>query len=236
MTSPARSSEALRELAPKGMIRVAVNVGNTATVSVSGDGTLGGPAAELADALGGWAGLPVTIIRFASAGEVVKAAEAGDAWDVAFLAADPARAGLFHFTPGYLKIEAKAAVWASSTFHAVEELDREGVRIASSEGAAYDLVLQRKLRYATRVTFGSPRLSFEGFDQQRLEAVAGISEMLEQAFQKRDDVRLLSGRIAEIEHAMALPVARERARAMLDSFVREHARPPATGETGAMNE
>lgn len=221
MTTLIGRSEALRELAPTGTIRIALNTANAATVTVSDAGTLDGPAPRLALALGAWTGLPTSIIHFGSAGEIVRSAETGGAWDVAFLAIDPARAGLFHFTPAYLSIEAIAAVWAASAFRSLEELDRSEVRIATSEGAAYDLVLKRTLRHAQRVAFATPLLSFEGFEQQSLEAVAGIRQMLEQATLRRDDIRLLPGRIAAIEHAMVTPVGRRRAGALLDGFIRD---------------
>lgn len=212
-------TEALRELAPDGTIRIALNIANAATVSVSDAGELDGPAPTLAKALGRWTGLPISITRFESAGAVIKSAKVGDAWDVAFLAVDPARADLFHFTPAYLTIEATIAVWAASTFQSLEELDCPGVQIATSEGAAYDLILQRTLRHASRVTFSNPPLSFSGFDQQRLDAVAGIRQMLEQATSGRNDIRILPGRIAAIEHAMAVPLSRKRGGMLLDSFV-----------------
>ncbi|HKT13837.1 MAG TPA: transporter substrate-binding domain-containing protein [Allosphingosinicella sp.] len=221
MTPLADRTAALRELAPHGTIRIALNVANAATVAVSDAGTLGGPAPALAEALAAWTGLPIAFTRFGSAREVVQAAEAGDTWDVAFLAIDPSRAGSFHFTPPYLSIEATAAVWAASAFHSIEALDGPGVRIATSRGAAYDSVLQRMLQHAQRIPFETPRLSVEGFEQQRLEAVAGVRQMLEQAASGRDDIRLLPGRIAVLEHAMVTPIGRQRAGALLDGFVRD---------------
>ena len=221
MTQFADRNGALRELAPHGTVRVAINIANAATVAVSDEGGLEGPAPRLAEALGAWTGLPIAFTRFRSAREVVEAAEAGEAWDVAFLAVDPSRAGLFHFTPAYLSIEATAAVWANSAFDGVEALDRSEVRIATSRGAAYDSVLERTFLHARRIPFDTPRLSFEGFEQQRLEAVAGVRQMLEQAVAGRDDIRLLPGRIAALEHAMVTPIDRKRAGALLDGFVRD---------------
>ncbi|HTU11543.1 MAG TPA: transporter substrate-binding domain-containing protein [Allosphingosinicella sp.] len=217
MSAADKRSVALAELAPTGNIRVAMNVGNAATVSRRGD-ALVGPAPRLAAALGAWTCLPVSVIAYKSAGEVLKAA-AGDAWDVAFLAVDAARSA-FHFTPPYLSIQAIAVVRTSSPLHDVRELDAAGVRIASSAGAAYDLVLQRVLRNATRTAFEGPQASFAGFDAQGLDAVVGIRETVEKAFAGRADVRPLQGVVATIDHALATPVSRTHAAALLDDFVR----------------
>lgn len=219
MKPAAGDEEALRELAASGVIRVAINTANAATVKVLDDGTLDGPAPSLANALASWAQVPISITRFESANDIVKAAVAGDAWDVAFLAIDTARANLFHYTPAYKTIEATIAVRLDSALHSIEEIDRPGLRIATSEGAAYDLVLQRTLQHAERVSFANPRLSVDAFYQQELEAVAGIREMLEQVAANRNDIRLLPGRIAAIEHAIATPASRKLAGALLDRFV-----------------
>lgn len=221
MRPPADHIEALRELAPSGTIRVAINIGNGATVTVSGDGTLTGPAPRLAERLALWSGLPIAITRFASAAEVIAAAEADDAWDIAFLAIEPDRADRFHFTPPYLLIEASFAVWADSPIRSMGDVDRPEVRIATSKGAAYDLVLQRSLRHACLVPFGGPRPSLEGFEKQRLDAVAGIRETLERTFDGRSDIRVLPGRFAAIKHGIAIPIHRPLAAALLERFIGE---------------
>lgn len=219
MKPMAGDEEARRELAPSGVIRVAINTANAATVKVLDDGRLDGPAPKLANALAKWMEMPISVTRFESANQIVTAAAAGDAWDVAFLAIDPARATLFHYTPAYRTIEATVAVRADSELRSIQEIDRPGLRIATSEGAAYDLVLQRTLRHAERVSFANPRLSVDGFQEQKLDAVAGIREMLEQVAASRNDIRLLPGRIAAIEHAIATPASRKLAGALLDRFI-----------------
>jgi polar amino acid transport system substrate-binding protein len=219
VTIAAPDPAALRELAPTGTLRVGLNIANAATVRVDGD-RLDGPAPKLATALAQWAGLPLEVIRYPSAGELVTAYERDQCWDIAFLAVDRARAHLFHFTPAYFTIEATALVPSASTIMAADQVDRPGVRIASSQGAAYDFVLQRELRHATRVVFRSPLESFEQFEEQELEAVAGIRQTLDQIALGRVDVRVLPGRLAAIEHAIASPVARSGIAMILNDFVR----------------
>lgn len=222
MTDGAGRAEALRELAPAGPLRIALNLANAATVAVSPEG-LQGPAPRLAEALGLWTGLPIVIERFGSAAEVVAAGQTGHGWDVAFLAIDPARADHFAFSPPYMTIEVAAAVWADSPIRSPDQLDRPGVRIATSRGAAYDLQLQRALRHASRVAFANPRLSLEGFEQERLEAVAGVRQTLDQALGERADIHVLAEPLAHVEHAMATPAGRNRAAALIDAFIRQSA-------------
>ena len=65
----------------------------------------------------------------------------------------PSRRALtrFAFTPAYVEIEATYLVPASSPIRTLEDVDRDGVRIATAARAAYTLYLQRTLRHATLV-------------------------------------------------------------------------------------
>lgn len=209
------------ELAPGGTLRVGINTANAATVTVAADGSLSGPCIALAQALGVAAALPVELVRFASAGQLVAAEEAGDAWGVAFLAIDPARAARLHFTAPYLTIEAGFAVPVGSPVNAVHAIDRAGVRIATAAGAAYDMHLQRTLRAAERVVFPDPAAAFTAFEGGGLDAVAGVRAALEGRFATSDAVRILPGHFLAIRHAMAVPVRRRAAAAFVDRFVTE---------------
>jgi polar amino acid transport system substrate-binding protein len=211
------------------MIRAAINVGNPALAREEPDGSLSGLSVTLARAFGDFAGHPVELVRFASAGSVVEA-QAEDAWDIAFLAVDPKRAEQLHFTEPYLTIEASYAVAADSGFASVDDVDRHGVRIASSRGAAYDLHLERTLRHAERVVFPSPAASQQAFAGGGLDALAGVRLALQRFAAVCDGVRILPDSFATIAQAMATPVGRRETAALLDAFV---ARAIATGSPPA---
>ena len=212
------SDEALAELAPTGRLRVGVNTGNAATTTVRPDGSLDGPSVLLAQAFGQALHLPLTLLPFASAGEVVAAGQDDNVWDIAFLAIDPLRAEHFHFSPPYLEIEATYAVRAGSDLHVAADLDRATSRIASSAGAAYDLHLQRVLKHAGRTAFPTPQASFEAFRQGGYTAVAGVRQTLEATF-AGPEFRVLADGFLAIRHAMAVSARRRRAAALVDAFM-----------------
>ncbi|HKP80231.1 MAG TPA: transporter substrate-binding domain-containing protein [Phenylobacterium sp.] len=212
------SEEALAELAPTGLLRAAVNTGNPATTTVRPDGSLDGPSVALARRLGEALALPLTLLPFGSAGEIVAAGGTESTWDIACLAIDPLRAEHFHFSPPYLEIEATYAVHAASDCHAAEDVDRATSRIASSAGAAYDLHLQRALKHASRTAFPTPKASFEAFRQGGYTAVAGVRQALEATFMG-PEFRVLADSFLAIRHALAVSAARRRAAALLDAFM-----------------
>lgn len=213
------SAHARAELAPRGTMRVGVNTGNAATVAVAEDGSLSGPSIELANALGDVLDVPVDFVRYVSAAQVVAAEQEGDAWDVAFLAIDPARAGRLHFSPPYLTIEASYAVPATSMIIVADDVDRVGIRIATSTGAAYDLHLQRALRFAERCPFSNPAASFDAFETGDYDAVAGVHASLQRRFGGNSRVRVIADGFLTIRHAIVVPVGRTIAADFVDRFM-----------------
>ncbi len=100
---------------------------------------------DLARELGRRLGVPVELIAYDAAGKVTDAVKTG-AWDIAFVAIDPARAMEIAFTPPYVVIEGTYLVAADSPLRTIADVDREGVRIAVSNKSAYDLYLTRTLK------------------------------------------------------------------------------------------
>jgi molybdate transport system substrate-binding protein len=96
--------EVVKEIAPTGKLRAAINFGNP--VLAQKDAVTGEPrgvSAELSRDLARRLGVPIEFVRFESAGNVADAAKAG-LWDIAFLAIDPKRANEIDFTAPYVVI------------------------------------------------------------------------------------------------------------------------------------
>ncbi len=156
MISPSLRSD----LAPTGKLRVGINYGNPVLATrdaTSGD--LRGVAVDLARELGRRVGVPVELVGYDAAGKMVEGLQAG-AWDVAFLAVDPGRAGEISFTAPYIEIEGAYLVPAGSPLRAIADVDREGVRIALAAKSAYDLFLSRSLQHAQLVHAPDPNAAF----------------------------------------------------------------------------
>ena len=143
--------EAVRELAPNGKLRAAINYGNP--VLAQRDSATGQPrgiSADLARELGKRLGVPVEFVTFDAAGKVFDAMGSG-VWDVAFLAIEPVRSAQIDFTAPYVIIEGVYVVPVNSPLRSVGDVDREGVRIAVGNKSAYDLYLSRTLKRAQLV-------------------------------------------------------------------------------------
>ena len=164
VTSCAMATEitsALRsELAPSGTLRVGINHGNNLLV-VSMTPEPRGTAPDLGRELGRRLGVPVQFVPYDSAGKLGDGVKTG-AWDVAFLGAEPQRAAEIAFTAAYLEIPSTYIVSGASGIRSVDEVDRDGVRIAVPAQAAYGLYLQRNIKRARLVLTKTTRKPSSG--------------------------------------------------------------------------
>jgi polar amino acid transport system substrate-binding protein len=213
------SSDVLRELAPNGVLRAAINFGNPVLAQKSpAGGPPTGASVDLARELGRHLGVPVELETFDAAGKVFQAIQA-NAWDVAFLAIDPARATEILFTAPYVVIEGTYIVRDDSSFHAIEDFDRPGVKIAVGKGAAYDLFLTRTLKAAELVRADTSPGAVDLFLEAGLDAAAGVRQPLLHYARTHNGVRVIDGRFTAIEQAMGTPKGRPAARQYLHSFI-----------------
>jgi polar amino acid transport system substrate-binding protein len=217
----APSAEAVKELAPAGKLRAAINYGNGVLAQRGADGPQG-VSADLSRELARRLGVPLEFVMFEAAGKVFEAAKAG-AIDVMFIAIEPVRAAEVEFTPPYVLIEGTYLVVKDSPLKTVADVDRAGVRIAIGRGSAYDLFLTRTLKNATlvRAATGGCCAMIDLFREQKLEAVAGVRQPLVAYARSHPDVRVMDGRFQEIRQAMGTPKGRLAAAAYLRSFIEE---------------
>jgi polar amino acid transport system substrate-binding protein len=206
-------------LVPTGTLRAAINLGNPVLARREG-GELRGVSVDLARELAKRVVMPLQFVVYESAGAVVFAA-AGQAWDVAFVAIDPARGREMLQTNPYLIIEGAYLVAADSPIRSNDEVDRPGVRIAVGKGSAYDLFLSRALKQAQIVYAPTSPAVTDVFVAQKLDVAAGVRQQLEADAKRLPGLRVLDGRFMVIQQAMATLPGREAGLAYLNSFVEE---------------
>ena len=165
--------------------------------------------------------MPVDLVTFEAAGKAFAALQSG-ACDVGFLAVDPARAADLAFTAPYVVIEGTYIVPTTSPLREVEDVDREGVRIAAGKNAAYDLYLSRTLRHAKLVYAPTSHAALGLFLSEGLDAAAGVRQPLLAFTKAHPELRVMDGvRSMAIEQAMATPKDRTQAAEYLRGFIQE---------------
>jgi polar amino acid transport system substrate-binding protein len=213
--------DVLNELAPQGVLRAAINLGNPVLAQMNpGSGEAGGVSVDLARELAKRVGIPVKLVLFDAAGKVFEAIQS-NAWDIAFLALDPLRAREILFTAPYVIIEGTYLVRDASSLQAIEDFDQPSVRIAVGKGTAYDLFLARTLKQAELIRSDTSIGALELFLEAGLEAAAGVKQPLVDFARAHSGLRVIDGRFTSIEQAMGTPKGRPAAREFLQSYIEE---------------
>ena len=220
-STPQAPAAARSELAPTGTLRAAINFGNP--ILAAKDAATGEPrgvSVDLSRELARRLGIPVQFVFYDAAGKVVEGLKSG-AWDVAYVAIDPARAVDIGYSAPYVVIEGAYLVPQGSPIRSNAEVDRDGVRVAVGTGSAYDLFLSRSLKHAKIVRAPTSPAVVDLFVAQKLEVAAGVKQQLEADARRIPGLRLLPGRFMVIEQAMGTPRSREAGAKYLREFVEE---------------
>lgn len=218
MAQPAPAA-LVREIAPGGTLRAAINYNNPLLARRDPTtGAMTGVAVDLSNELGRRLGVPVELVPYTAAGAISAAVSTG-AWDIAYLAIDPARANEIDFTAAYLEIEGTYLVPPGSPLATVDDVDREGVRIAVTAKSAYDLFLSRTLTHATLVYAPSTPESIDLFTSQRLEAVAAVRTALVAASAQMPGSRVMAGHFMTIPQAAGVPKGRSAGARYVRDFI-----------------
>ncbi|HEF4761919.1 TPA: transporter substrate-binding domain-containing protein [Pseudomonas putida] len=194
----------IKDLAPHGVLRAAINFGNPVLAQKGQDGSPQGVSVALAKALADELGVALEMVTFEAAGKVFAALEEG-AWNLAFLAIEPVREQQIAFSEPYVIIEGTYLVAADSPYQVVEDLDQPGLKLAVGKGAAYDLFLSRTLQHAQLERAETSAGAVDLFLEQGLDAAAGVRQPLEQVAAGNPAYRVIVGAFTAIRQAMAVP-------------------------------
>jgi len=213
------SPEVLSQLAPTGVLRAGINMSNF--LLVTGRDAAGDPdgvSPGLARAIAERLGVPVRYMPYPRPGELADAV--GD-WDIGLIGAEPQRAEKIAFTAAYAEIEATYLVRGESPITTIEQVDQPGVRIAVTARAAYDLWLERNIHQAKLWRAESLDGAFALFQEQRLEALAGLRPRLLADAAALPGARILEGRFMVVQQAIGTARGNTAAAAWLHAFVEE---------------
>ncbi|MEU7822795.1 transporter substrate-binding domain-containing protein [Catellatospora sp. NPDC049133] len=186
-----------RDLAPTGVLRASINLGNPVLAQGTPDAP-GGATVDIAREIGQRLGVPVEFVCFDAARKSFEALTSGRA-DICFLAVEPAREAEVAFTAPYAVIEAVYAVPVDSPIVSLDDVDRPGVRVGVKQGSAYDLFLSRTLRHA-EIVRGEEGV--EAFRAHGLEVAAGIRQPVRDFAAAEAGVRVIDEAFMQIRQAV----------------------------------
>ncbi|HEU0156917.1 MAG TPA: transporter substrate-binding domain-containing protein [Stellaceae bacterium] len=209
------------ELAPTGVLRAAINMGNFLLVTgKTGSGDPQGVAPDMAAEIAKALGVAVAYVPYARPGELADAAGSG-VWDIGLIGAEPQRAAKIAFTPAYVEIEATYLVPAGSPLHGVAEVDQPGRRVAVTARSAYGLWLENNYKKGELLQFDNADAALKAFDGEKLDAYAGLRPGLIDLQRARPGSRILDGQFTAVQQAVGTARSNTAGAVFLRDFVEE---------------
>jgi polar amino acid transport system substrate-binding protein len=213
--------DATAELAPTGVLRAAINLGNFLLVTGRGaNGDPQGVAPDMAAEIAAQLGVRVEYVPFARPNALADAAEDG-VWDIGLIGAEPARAEKIAFSTAYVEIEAAYLVQAGSPIERLDQVDQPGVRIAVLAKAAYDLWLERNIRRAALVRSSTADGASELFADGKADVLAALRPGLITELDRFPGARILDGKFTAVQQAVGTSRKNVVGAAFLQNFVEE---------------
>lgn len=220
MTTASRDA-ILRDLAPTGEIRFALNHGNVVLVNAgSSEDDPSGITVDLAREFARRLGVGYRFVHHYRAVDVSDGATS-DRWDVCFLAVDPKRARTIAFSDPYISIYGTYGVPVDSPAQSVADVERLGLRIGGTPGSAYTLFLERELKSARLVPYETNDLVLAAMAAGEVDGFAGVREFVADIAATRPGVRLIDEPFMGIHQAMATLQGRPAGLQAIRDFIAE---------------
>lgn len=211
---------AQQALAPTGKLRAGMNIGNNLFTRQNEAGELFGVSVDLMQELAKSLDVPLEMVVYQQPGQVADDA-VNDKWDVAILAIEKTRAQTILFSPGMTEIEAGYVVQQNSRFESAAQVDLNGIKIAAPEKAGYERYLMTTLKNASIVHTQNFAGSLALFNQNQVDAVAGLKPNLIESMHQLPTGKLLQGNFMTVNHGFSVPLGRLDAAAYLEKFVKQ---------------
>jgi polar amino acid transport system substrate-binding protein len=212
------------ELAPTGMIRVAIGIGPARSgfyaIEDSQSGEYRGVTVDLATALGEKLGLPISFIPHDRSGEIQLSVGDG-VWDVTFMPVDEARKAVVDFGSAFHLLQSTYLVAPSSSIMSVAAANREGFRIAGVADTATFRASHAASPLATHFALDGPDDAIELVLAGGADAIALGRESLRGIADRIPGGRILDDAFLNSSTAVAVPKGKPAALRFVTAFVEE---------------
>jgi len=206
------------DLVKAGRIRVALAAAPVMATKDAVTGELRGVGVDLARELANRIGVEFVPVVFPRPGAIMAGLKT-DAWDIAFLGIDPARAADADFSPAYLEVDLTFLVPATSAINRVPDADKPGVRIAVPRGDLVDILLSRQIKQATLVRAETVAGAFDLLRSGQADVCAEPRTNLLQDQARLPGSRVLADRFGVNQVAIAMPKGHAGRLAYLSEFI-----------------
>lgn len=212
------------ELAPTGVVRVAIGIG----VSPSGffatvdpeTGEYRGVTVELGKALGEKLGMPIEFVPHQASGEIQASANDGT-WDVTFMPVDEVRKQFVDFGGAFHLLQSTYLVRGETAIQHVSDANRAGVRIVGVAGTATFRASNASAPLATHISAAGQDEAIAMILAGEADAVALGRESLTGLVDRIPGGLVLESAFLNSSTAVAVPKDHPAALAFVTAFIEE---------------
>jgi polar amino acid transport system substrate-binding protein len=220
-----QEDEALRELAPAGVLRIAIALSPAPSpffaTADPASGEPRGVTVTLAEGLARATGLRLQLVRYPNSGEITGRADTGE-WNATFMPADAARAKRVDFAPPYALVESTYLVAPDSPVSSIAEVDHESMRVVVIADTATGRSAAASLKRATLLQASTVEEAFDWLRAGKVGAIGLSRDALATLATRLPGSKMLAGNFHAAGVAAAVPKNRPKALAIVSTFT-EHA-------------
>ena len=193
-----------KQLAPTGILRVAINMSNFLLVSgTDSSGLPEGVSPDLGRRVAKELKIPYKLVKYKSPGELADAVNKNQ-WDIGNIAFEPKRAKTIDFTNSYVNIDANFLVRKIDNFKTNEDIKKSKAKIAVFERSAYDLWLTDNFKDIELIRTDSIQSSHILFNEGKVNILAGLKSKLIEESSENNKLKIIEDPFTFIKQSVGI--------------------------------
>ncbi len=200
--------EMAKEIAPTGMLRVAMIGANPVLVTRSSGGTPTGVSVDLGKLIAEKLGVPFIPVVYETPATYTQSFGKGE-WDIAIGPRNSLRAAGYDVSPDFMLVDNQYVAAPGRAFVDANEVDRPGVKVAVALDGAPDKFLSKSLKSAQLVRVsGSVAAGIAVLRDGNADAYGSNGQFVYEIAQGLPGAKILPGAFTTVEMAVGFPQGR----------------------------
>ena len=211
--------EISKKLAPRGILRIGINMSNFLLVSSKdSNGLPAGVSPDIGKKLAEELNLKFKLVQFETPGLLADAVN-DDQWDVGNIAHEKERSKTIDFSDPYVNIDVNFLFRSKDNFKSNDEIDSSSIKIAVVERSAYDLWLTENFKNAKLIKVSTIDKSHKLFRDGDVDVLAGLKSKLLEELKIKNDFRFMSNPFTNINQSIGIKKGNPKILEFLNEFI-----------------
>ena len=208
-----------KKLAPKGVLRVGLNMSNFLLVNSRGsNGVPVGVSPDIGKKLAKQLNVNCKLVQFEKPGLLADAVNE-DQWDVGNIACGKERGKIIDFSDPYVNIDANFIFKNKDNFKNNDEINSSGIKIAVVNRSAYDLWLTENFKKAELIKVDTIDNSHKLFRESKVDVLAGLKPKLMEELENNKEFKIITNPFTHIKQAIGIKKGNPEILVFLNKFI-----------------